>query len=183
MALNFTAAPENKYVWNVPSTLYYVYLALHIGVPMFVIPLLYIRINATVKQSSRNAGCTTLPKRSDVKLAKTIGFVIGFLFLVWIPVVILEVFYNFHFSECIVEQAGTVSVWITCINGAINPMVYSYRNSEVRKYVIKLLNWFRCSKKQLSSQLRNKNSVFPENNTTTKCVTFGITAASDRTNN
>ena len=93
-----------------------------------------------VKRSRTSAGVVQV-RKSDVKLAKTVLFVIGFLFLVWSPVVILEIFYNFDFSNCTVEQAGIVSVWITGINGVLNPIVYSYRNNEVKKYVFKL---FRC---------------------------------------
>ena len=67
--------------------------------------------------------------------------IIAFLFLVWAPVLALEIIYQTDFKSCVVEQAGTVSVFITCLNRTINPLVYSYHNDEVKKYILKV---FRC---------------------------------------
>ena len=153
MARNFLSTPEDVYTWNVPSTTYYVFLGIHIVFPLILITVLYIKIAKTVKLSRQNTGVVQV-SRSETKLAKTVAFVIGFLFLVWTPVVVLEFFYNFNFSSCIVEQAGTVSVWITCVNGALNPIVYSYRNDEVQKYIVKMRICFR--KENLDVYPRNQ---------------------------
>ena len=153
MARNFLSTPEDVYTWNVPSTTYYVFLGIHIVFPLILITVLYIKIAKTVKLSRQNTGVVQV-SRSETKLAKTVAFVIGFLFLVWTPVVVLEFFYNFNFSSCIVEQAGTVSVWITCVNGALNPIVYSYRNDEVQKYIVKMRSCFR--KENLDVYPRNQ---------------------------
>ena len=142
MARNFLPTPEDVYTWNVPSTTYYVFLGIHIVFPLILIPVLYSKIAKTVKLSRQNTGVAQV-SRSETKLAKTVKFVIGFLYLVWAPVVVLEFFYNFSFSSCAVEQAGSVSVWFTCVNGALNPIVYSYRNDEVQKYIVKMLSCFR----------------------------------------
>ena len=139
---NFLPTPEDVYTWNVPSTTYYVFLGIHIVFPLILIPVLYSKIAKTVKLSRQNTGVAQV-SRSETKLAKTVKFVIGFLYLVWAPVVVLEFFYNFNFSSCAVEQAGSVSVWFTCVNGALNPIVYSYRNDEVRRYIMKMLSCFR----------------------------------------
>ena len=81
------------------------------------------------------------------------GIIIAFLFGVWAPVLVLEIIYQTDFKSCIVEQAGTVSVFITCLNGAINPLVYSYRNDEVKMYIFKVFRC--CNRKHVEENPRN----------------------------
>ena len=154
MARNFLPTPEDVYTWNVPSTTYYVFLGTYIVFPLILIPVLYIKIVKFVKLSRQNIGVVQV-SRSETKLAKSVAFVIGFLYLVWAPVVVLEFFYNFNFSSCAVERAGTVSVWITCVNGALNPIVYSYRNDEVQKYIVKMLS---CFRREIQDKLSQKST-------------------------
>ena len=161
MALNFLPTPEDVYTWNVPSTTYYVFLAIHIVFLLILIPVLYRKIAKTVKLSRQNTGVVQV-RRSEIKLAKTVAFVTGFLFLVWAPVVVLEIFYNLNFLSCIIEQAGTVSVWFTCVNGALNPIVYSYRNEEVHKYIVKMYSCFR--KETLDDYPRNQQKLMDQEN-------------------
>ena len=132
MVLNFLPAPEDAYIWNVPATQYYIFLGIHIIIPLIVIPILYRKITSAVKLSRQETGKTRIQSR-EIRLAKRVAVVIIFLFIVWAPVVILEIFYNLDFSNCTVEQAGAVSVWITCANGALNLIVYSRGNAEVKK--------------------------------------------------
>ena len=110
--------------------------------------MLYKKITNTVKLSRLRTGKTGIQSR-EIKLAKRVAVVIAFLFIVWTPVVVLEMFYNFSFSNCLVEQAGVVSVWITCVNGALNPIVYSSGNSEIKKGI---KNIFGCSRKVAPQQ-------------------------------
>ena len=132
MELNFLPAPKDAYIWNVPTNQYYIFLGIHIILPLIIVPVLYKKITNTVKLSRQRTGKVGIQSR-EIKLAKRAAVVIAFLFIVWTPVVVLEIFYNFNFSNCIVEQAGAVSVWITCVNGALNPIVYSRGNSEIKK--------------------------------------------------
>ena len=107
MVLNFLPAPEDAYMWNVPATQYYIFLGIHIIISLIVIAMLYRKI--TVKLSREETGKRKVQSR-EVRLAKRLSVVTIFLFIVWTPVVLLEIFYNFDFSNCIVKQAGTVSV-------------------------------------------------------------------------
>lgn len=132
MELNFLPAPKDAYIWNVPTNQYYIFLGIHIILPLIIVPVLYKKITNTVKLSRQRTGKVGIQSR-EIKLAKRAAVVIAFLFIVWTPVVVLEIFYNFNFSNCIVEQAGAVSVWITCVNGALNPIVYSRGNIEIKK--------------------------------------------------
>ena len=151
MVFTFTPAPNNYYVWNVHEKLYYAFMVLHIIVPLFIIPLLYYKIVIVARQSRQaveNQGSTSTRLKYEIKLSKTIAFVICFLYIVWLPVVALEIVYNFDFSACTVKQAGVVSVWLTCTNGILNPIVYSYRNADFQQYVKNIFKMISCKRAQ-----------------------------------
>ena len=151
--LNFLPAPEDAYMWNVPATQYYIFLGIHIIISLIVIAMLYRKI--TVKLWREETGKTKVQSR-EVRLAKRLSVVIIFLFIVLTPVVLLEIFYNFDFSHCIVKQAGTVSVWITCANGALNPIVYSRGNAEVKKCIRCMFGCKHIVASQLDSRISGR---------------------------
>ena len=117
--------------------------------------MLYRKITSAVKLSRQETGKTKLQSR-EVRLAKRVSVVIIFLFIVWTPVVVLEIFYDFDFSNCIVEQAGTVSVWITCANGALNPIVYSRGNAEIKKCIRRMFGCKRRVAPQVDSRISGR---------------------------
>ena len=137
MTLYFTETPDNIYVWNVSRMLYNVILGIHTVIPIVVIPLLYIKIIITVRNSNANAGLQLVRNR-DITLAKKSALVISILFILWIPTVALEFLYNLSSTNCSVKQLGSVSVWLLCVNGAVNPIIYSFGNKEITKYLIKV---------------------------------------------
>ena len=141
MAWNFSEAPNDKYVWNVKEIFYYPFLALHIVIPMFIILFLYGNIIKSAKATRRQVVHASTSARVEMKLAKTVGIIISVLFLVWLPVLGLEVVYAFDSSSCTVEQLGVVSLWIICLNGIVNPAVYCYRNRDFRKTIVSILKW------------------------------------------
>ena len=143
IAMNFHKAHRYVYYWNVPEYPYFAFLGVNLLFPLILIPVLYKKILKKVRLSRQKADVDE-SERNEFRLAKTVGIIIAFLFLVWAPVLALEIIYQTDFKNCIVEQAGTVSVFITCLNGAINPLVYSYRNDEVKKYILKV---FYCCKR------------------------------------
>jgi len=143
------------YEWNVNYKFYYVFLGLHIVVPLVVICVLYQRIYKKAVENRRQllshgrlhpgtaASDTVRETRIEVKMAKMVGFVFLFLVIVWIPVLTLEIFYAVGSQSCVIEQLGTVSLWITCSNGMINPVVYSLRNKDFRRAILQLI---RCKR-------------------------------------
>jgi 7 transmembrane receptor (rhodopsin family). len=140
---------DNNYVWNVPSAIYYVFLGIHLVVPLMVISVLYWLMLRETKKSNQQFDNQSFQRdKIETKLAKTIAMVIGCLYFVWVPVVLLEIVYNFDFSECGVEQAGSVSVWITSLNGCLYPVIYFYRIDGVWDSLIaikmKILHCFCC---------------------------------------
>ena len=156
ISTRFAPAPDTYYLWNVPQNLYYIFLGLHLVVPLLIITVLYQRILSYSQESGKavsqvgkrhNGGGGGILKSvetspvevsREVRLAKTIAMVIGTLYAVWVPVVIMEVVYNFDFYDCAVEQGGTVCVFVTSLNGCLYPLIYFYRIKEVKKDLLTL---------------------------------------------
>lgn len=144
IAMSFHEAHRYVYYWNVPECPYFAFLGVNLLLPLILIPVLYKMMLKKVRLSRQTADVDE-SERNEIKLVKTVGIIIAFLFLVWAPVLVLEIIYQTDFKNCIIEEVGTVSVFITCLNGAINPLVYSYRNDEVKKYILKV---FCCCKRR-----------------------------------
>ena len=143
MAFFFTKPGEESYEWNVLPKFYYPFLGIHIVIPLIVIAFLYIgifRITRLSRQrtTSRGSASASLTKR-EMRVAKTIAIVIGIMFAIWIPALILEYFYAIGTESCIVQMAGPVSVWLSCSNGVVNPILYFYRNPHLRGEIVKKL--------------------------------------------
>ena len=158
-AVTMLPAPKYKYVWNVNPTLYNVFLGVHIIFPLFLLPGLYYKMRNVSKNSMREISNEVgeIRQKREIKLAKTIIIIIGVLYMVWIPVVVLEIFFNLNFAGCLVSKMGTVSVWLTCFNGCLNPPLYAYRNVEVKKFTVDKMNIFR-RKRSLDSSKTSKKS-------------------------
>ena len=157
----FEATLGNTYEWNVNYKFYYAFLAVHIALPMLSICALYCNIykkavqnrqqllsRGQAHQGTISNSDTVKETRLEVKMAKTVGFVFTFLVIVWIPVLILEIFYAIGSQSCIMEKLGVVSVWLTCSNGMINPVVYSLRNKDFHRAILQLIQ---CKRPRSSS--------------------------------
>ena len=148
LALSFDQAPSDEYVWNVPYEYYYPFLAIHVFLPLMIICYCYVRILMTVRSSGQqlsnvSSSSASFPnsKRSfEIKLAKTVGYVVLALVLVWIPVLAMEIVYALDSGDsCLVKRIGIFSVWLTCTNGVVNPLIYSMRSKQFKGVLIKLL--------------------------------------------
>ena len=143
MAVFFTKPGEDAYEWNVLPKFYYPFLGVHIVAPLIIIAVLYIGIFRMTRSSgrqtsSRGSASASFAKR-EIRVAKTIAIVIGIMFAIWIPALVLEYFYAIGTESCIVQMAGPVSVWLSCSNGVVNPILYFYRNPYLRGEIIKKL--------------------------------------------
>ena len=150
----FIKPKSEEYTWNVKPSFYYPFLAIHIVIPFCIVCLAYSRIFKITKDSRSGSLESSLASRSliqqrELKLAKTLGIVIGLLFLVWLPVLIIECFYATESTSCVTEAAGPVSVWLTVSSGVANPLVYFYRNPNLRSAFYKTFKL----KKQGATQL------------------------------
>ena len=144
-----------SYEWNVKYKFYYSFLGLHLVLPLLIICILYFKIYKKAVNNRRELLMVqgqvhlggksyavpeiTRETRLEVKMAKTVGFVILFLVIVWIPILILEGVYATQSHSCVVEQLGVASVWLTCSNGVINPIVYSLRNQDFKRAIWQLI--------------------------------------------
>ena len=120
----------------VSPPLYYAYLGIHVGIPILVIPLIYIRIYMHVKRSREHvlaASGATIPMSVEIRLAKTMGIIISLLFLIWLPLLVIEGLRSHNFNECLVKKIDSFNVWLTCLNGCLDPLIYSFRSSEVKE--------------------------------------------------
>ena len=143
MATFFSQPGEDAYEWNVLPEFYYPFLGIHIVIPLIIIVSLYVGIYRMTRSSrqqtiSRGSASASLAKR-EMRVAKTIAIVIGIMFSIWIPALVLEYFYAIGTESCIVQMAGPVSVWLSCSNGVVNPLLYFFRNPHLRGEIIKKL--------------------------------------------
>ena len=158
MTSNFIKPKSNQYTWNVKPSFYYPFLGLHIIIPFFAVCLAYRGIFKITKNTysgglESSLASRSLIQRRELKLAKTLGIVIGLLFLVWLPVLIIECFYATESTSCITEAAGPVSVWLTVSSGVMNPLVYFYRNSTLRSAFLETVRSKKGGASQLTSSL------------------------------
>ena len=146
--LTFDEAPSDEYVWNVPYQYYYPFLAVHVFLPLIIICYCYLRILNVVRLSRQEIasvqGAAHAPVCNEIKLAKTVGYVILALVAVWIPVLAMEVVYALDSdNSCLVKRIGVLSVWLASTNGFINPFIYAMRSKQFEAVLKRLL---KCEK-------------------------------------
>jgi len=127
------------YEWNVNFSTYHAFIGLHILVPLVVIPVIYYRIIRHVKKTrnevvKRGNSAVSSLERSDIKLTETVMRVIIALYVIWIPVFVIEAIYGIlDVKSCTVRQSCVASIVLSVSNCFINPILYSYKNAEIRK--------------------------------------------------
>ena len=174
----FEPTSGTTWEWNVKKTFYYAFLGLHIILPLLIICALYRKIYKKAVENRKQvlsrgqthpgtpaaaaaAAATDIVRetRLEVKMAKTVGFVFMFLVIVWIPVFIMEIVYAIGNQICIIEKVGLLSIWLTCSNGVVNPVVYSLRNKDFRRAILQLLHCKRPSEPRPTSSLSQYGST------------------------
>ena len=147
LSLTFDEAPSDEYVWNVPYQYYYPFLAVHVFLPLIIICYCYLRILNVVRLSRQEVNSvqgSTASVSNEIKLAKTVGYVVLALVTVWIPVLAMEVVYALDSgNSCMVKKIGIFSVWLTCTNGIVNPFIYAMRSKQFKEVLKRLL---KCEK-------------------------------------
>ena len=141
----------------VSPPLYYACLGIHVGIPILVIPLIYIRIYMHVKRSREHvlaASGATIPMSVEIRLAKTMGIIISLLFLIWLPLLVIEGLRSHDFNECLVKKIDSFNVWLTCLNGCLDPLIYSFRSSKALKERVQDCCKFSCG--SYSTTLNNE---------------------------
>ena len=138
MALHFNAASAHEYQWNVPPEWYYPFIGVHILLPLTLCSIFYFLIYKKVQNSKKDLKSFQISNR-ELKLARTIGKIIIFLYFVWLPVTGIEIVYALWAHTCVIGQVGAVSVWLTCTSGAINPIIFLSKNKKFRQTIFSVL--------------------------------------------
>ena len=90
------------------------------------------------------------------KTAITVGLITGIFFICWLPFFVVSVI-SFYCSYCLslhinVAQLAMLVKWMHYGNSSVNPVVYSFRNPEIRKTFCKMMRFtFRRRKKPVSN--------------------------------
>ena len=136
-AFYFNPAPGYIYQWNVLPEWYYPFVAVHLILPLVMCTVLYVMMmrHVTRHRQTSQQSLGDHPSLTAYRFARSVGIIITFLYVVWIPVIVMESLYATHAHTCIISQLGPVSVWLTCTSGVINPVVLLVKDNDVRHAV------------------------------------------------
>ena len=146
-----------RYEWNVHHAVYYSLVGVNMGLPMFIIPVLYCLSRRRIGLMRRNSeNYETKPlikeegqneeedKKSVESFKRSLLEVIMALFLVWIPILIMDCVYTELNNKCKVKIADLMNTFLP-LNCFLNPILYSYGTREVAEYLKDLRNrFFNC---------------------------------------
>jgi len=131
---------------------YNAFLAVHIALPLLIICALYYKIYKKTAENRQQLLSLGRIHPGTTAASSTVGLVIMFLVIIRIPVLVVEFSYARRNDSFIIEP-DVVSVWLTCSNGMINPVVYSLRNEEFRHAILKRIH---CKRQRSASVLLAK---------------------------
>jgi len=131
---------------------YNAFLAVHIALPLLIIGALYYKIYKKTAENRQQLLPLGRIHPGTTAAFSTVGLVIMFLVIIWIPVLVVELF-NVTGNDSFLIEPDVVSVWLTCSNGMINPVVYSLRNRDFRHAILKLIH---CKRQRSASVLLAK---------------------------
>lgn len=138
-----------------------VFISMFYGLPLFLIIYCYVEIYRTVWKSRKKVGLivnignnnsnnnsynnTKKPKKEDLRLAIQLFIVFIAFIICWYPLLIVVLFIDksMKLSSIVYDITGNLIV----LNAVINPPIYFYFNSTLRKELIKII---KCKKQQTS---------------------------------
>ena len=151
-AVTFTFRKPNgiTYLFLIPGLPYYAVFIFHSSLAFIFVPFLYAKIFFVarkhniemVKQDFKSRRCFYL----QMKATWTIGFIILLFFLVWLPFIIKQ-FLGFEaiYYRGQWDFANSITCYLTYCNGPVNILVYSCRNRDIRRAILKILPSAKCS--------------------------------------
>ena len=124
--------------------------------PITVVTLCYFWIFKAVRKQTRKitvelrqqTNCAeTLPRaRQNQKAIKTIGFVLGFFIVSWLPSLVTSLVSYVTADECLRNKLlFVVWPWIVAVgltSSAVNPWIYVFRNGDFREAWRRHFHWF-----------------------------------------
>lgn len=129
--------PENNH-----SVLWTVCLVTTFGIPLIIISLCYYKILKTARYHARQIATThtsDVSKRKEClrnnKAACTIGIIIGFFVILFLPSFIFACIELSTTDKCrklIIYRHWLWGIWVSYLSSAINPWIYAVRSIEFR---------------------------------------------------
>ena len=117
-------------------------------IPALVILTVYAIIFQTVRGTERarvhpTEAATTRPAQNETKIAATIAGITGLFVIAWLPFFVVNMLAEFCLT-CLPPYPDILRLirfvkWMHYSNSMVNPLVYAYRNAEIRKTFKRLL--------------------------------------------
>lgn len=166
-AFYFSPASDDYYEWNVLPEWYYPFIAVHIVIPLVIGTTMYVKMVAHVSQHRKETkNLSENRSLKEFQFARAVAIIIVFLYVVWIPVIAVECIYALYAHTCLIAQMGTISVWLTCTSGVINPIIFLSRNAPFRNAIccfsvdnVPGVNRFLSTKRTTMSTVKGKVDV------------------------
>lgn len=92
---------------------------------------------ASLLRSERETSLERARLKQQVRAAKILGVIMGFLLVCWLPFAIMWPIRTIC-STCISERMFDMSIWINYVNSAVNPVIYCLYNPSFRRAFAKL---------------------------------------------
>lgn len=136
--------PVQQYKWQKPYSI--ILFTTCFALPTLVILTVYAIIFKTAKGSRARvhpAGTAKSPVQNEAKIAATIAVITGLFVIAWLPFFVLNLIAEFCFP-CLPPYPDILRLvrfvkWMHYSNSMVNPVVYAYRNGEMRKTFKRLL--------------------------------------------
>ena len=166
IASSFTHVENvDRYHWNTNHILYYIFFSINVLVPLVIIPILYCRSLRHIKwmrectfslELDETTSLLDNREMEDREKAFTNSMikVVFTLFIIWVPIFIVEFFYTEFNDECVVKIIDLINTFLS-INCFLNPIIYSYGNQEVSAHLKDLKN------RVFNSSRRSPNDPIP----------------------
>ena len=157
--------PVQQHKWQKPYSV--ILFTTCFVLPALVILTIYAIIFQTAKGTSRArvqpAGTSQSPVQKEAKIAATIAVITGLFVIAWLPFFVLNMIAEFCFP-CLPPYPDILRLvrfvkWMHYSNSMVNPLVYAYRNVEMRKTFKRLLLSCFCGQ-------RNGHRNFPASSRT-----------------
>lgn len=141
--------PGKRYSFLIPGYVYYPVLYIHVVVAFTLMAFFYWKIFKEAKRHELEIGqlqCDHSHRKNfclQMKATRTVGLVILLFVLVWLPFLLKQLFDTKDVFAGVFDIWNSACVTMTYCNGAVNFIVYAFRNTMIRNALVKMC---RCNK-------------------------------------